>query len=121
MFVLTGAAMNELAKTLSLALDRWYKLFIGIGLLLGAAALTMERVQVLGNVQALRLSAALLCFGLCAWKGDKIATEFIPPNIYTGGAAKLSYPVWKWDLIAVGFLVVGLFFLGWFIKAGIAS
>jgi hypothetical protein len=87
--------MSDIAKTFSMALDRWYKFVLAIGLFLGAAALTLE-VKVLGNSQALRLSAALICLGLCAWKGDKTANEIIPPTLYNG-MIHVSYPVWRWD------------------------
>lgn len=79
--------MNELLK--NLALDKWYKLVLALGVALLLIGLTQETKWLL-NKHVILLAGTLIVFGLAEWKCD-VAHSFIkPPNAYTGPAALVT-------------------------------
>lgn len=107
----------------NLALDRWYKLLIFVGIILLIVSLTIE-VKALNNESVLYLSLGFLFIGVGEWKNEKIEVELKSPNAYTGSGAIFQHPVRKPDLIGnilllVGVIFIILFVLGYFNKISI--
>lgn len=59
------------------------------------------------NAQLQLLSAGALLLGLGEWKNHKVASCIKPPNVYTGPAAIISYPIRQADMVGVVLDVLG--------------
>lgn len=103
--------MSEVLK--NLALDRWYKICIYVGVVLFMAAL-LHPVQWLTNEQVGLLGATAFFIGLGEWNNEKTAVAIKQANAYTGPAALIQLPVRRVSilggfLLAVGFICLILF------------
>lgn len=63
------------------------------------------------NIQLQMLSAGALLIGLGEWKNHKVLSYIKPPNVYTGPAALVSYPVREADLVGITLDLIGLVLL----------
>jgi uncharacterized membrane protein len=99
----------------NLKIDRWYKVFIYLGLLIFILSL-FKNIKWITNKEIGLLGLAFLFIGLGEWKNEKTAVEFKPPNAYTGPAGILQYPIRKPDILGYCLLIIGLVFLILFFK-----
>ncbi len=98
-----------------LKLDQWYKVFVYSGLFLFVISLFLP-IKGITNSELQLLSGGFFFIGIGEWLSWKVANHFKPPNIYTGLAGMLSYPIRQhnflgWFFILLGILMVIIFVL----------
>lgn len=98
-----------------LTIDRWFKVFVYIGVLAFAISLIVE-VKGITNRELQMISLGLFFVGIGEWKNEKYLSYIRPPNVYTGPAALVQTPVRKADSLGIAFDAVG----GILLLAGIA-
>ena len=104
--------MDALLK--NLALDKWYKVATGVGVILTFIALTAD-TRWLTNKQTGLAGAGLFFIGLGAWKNIKHRVELVRPTPHSpAGYAK--YSVSEADAVGIAFWAAGVLSLVWFVK-----
>lgn len=89
------------------AIDSWYKSLIYIGGIITIASLFFE-TKAMTNQRALLLGLSILLIGLGEWKNHKIFSQFKPPNVYTGPAGIIKYPIRMPDIIGISLDFLGM-------------
>ena len=98
-----------------LKLDHWYKVFVYAGLFLFIISLFLP-IKGITNSELQLLSGGFFFIGIGEWLSWMMASKIKPPNIYTGPAALISYPIRKhtflgWFFIILGIVMIMLFML----------
>ena len=92
---------------IGLKLDRWYKVFVYAGLFLFILSLFLP-IKGITNGELQLLSGGVFFIGTGEWISWKVANHFKPPNIYTGTAGILSYPIRQHTFLGWFFIILGL-------------
>jgi len=96
--------MPEILK--GLALDRWFKVLIWLGVALMVLGLIGD-TKALTNKQAFTLGAGLFLVGLGEWKSVVHKSAIKPPNAYTGPAAFMKWTEREPDGMARSIMAAG--------------
>ena len=97
----------------NLKLDKWYGIVLYLGTLSVAASLFTNISFVLPK-HLFGFGIGAILVGLSFWIAEKHRSAIKPPNVYTGGAALLSWNEIKHNPLTILLFIIGLCLLGLF-------
>lgn len=90
-------------------LDKWYGIVMYLGLLGTASALFIP-IEFLENAHLFGFSIGLVLVGLSFFMAEKPFSNIKPPNVYTGGAALISWTEIHHNIVTMIILLIGVIF-----------
>ena len=97
----------------NLKLDKWYGIVLYLGTLSIAASL-FTNITFLQPRHLFGLGLGAVLIGLSFWIAEKSMSAIKPPNVYTGGAAFLSWKEIRHNPITLILFIIGICLVGIF-------
>lgn len=91
----------------NLKLDKWYALvlYLGVGFIVSALYFSVDFLE---SKHLFGLGAGMVMVGLSFLIAEQTLSTIKPPNVYTGGAALISWKEIHHNGFSFGLLLVGL-------------